>query len=114
MKIERIECKLKIPPPRINLSEPAIAVGEMVDNAFSPELFDKAIKYLKGEGITGTTICAEAGIPRQCLREWRLGIARPVDPYYMLLVREWARLVQENREKCEQEFNQRCYTSQLA
>ena len=105
MRVERIECRLKITPPHINLSGTAMEVGKKVDEMFDHRKFDIAIRYLQDEGIPATAICAEIGIPRICLYAWRNGTKRPTDPYYLLMVREWARLIKENREKCEREFS---------
>jgi len=100
----KIEVRLEIPLPKVDFMKVADEAAKVADDIYSYTEFEKALRSLKSEGVTYTEICKVAGIPWRCLYSWRRGLKRPVDPYYFVFVREWARLVQENRVKVEEEY----------
>jgi len=97
-----IKTKIKLDPPFVDLAPDAKKIEAEIDDKFSIEKFREAVYYLKESGIPIRDIYDELGVPESTFFAWLSGQRNPTDPYYLLVVRAWAKHVKEYRELCEQ------------
>ena len=80
----------------------ALVMERALEKAQSLSGFEEDLAYLLKIGVSEGAIGRTLGVSRVAVHYWKRGSRRPEYPLYILMVKEWAQAIRENRSQGSQ------------